>query len=766
MRAGFTKIKAAGGGGWAAFLLVLLGGSASAVTVTESGPFADPAHYPMGWSSAHAYGDCIYFLQGHATSGNPDNSVRCFRPATGDWTTVAPDTESAPGKMANQPPQAPNDRDNHVSLEIADEGILIAGGDGTGKEVHVEAAFFEYGRRDWSDVWVRKSQMEGSWLDGEWGDYKLFNAATAWSGQLDTGFIFGGNIEGPISQLLLIEPDGDGTYTAHEVADHGEGEWTDMRNNAVAVGRYVYIAGGRRPGEPGGADSVRFRRFDLREHTWETLPEVPVNTHFPQVTYDPGLNAIVYFGGTETPRWQPATRTLLIYDLDAGRWRNLTDRLDTIPLANMPTGAYHPETGKHCYRGGKWFDPGTGEQMVGYSNRVFCLSFQEKKGSETAWPGSGPSLASAEGSRGAIRRTAAAVARVSASKTTGSSPSVTSASGSEPVLPANTWVARRIDDNHKKHPVKSGKDMRWRYRPEDGKLYMCCGDWGAYEPKPASGHQEVFAYDVATDTWERAQDYCTGKAQPSGPDELGVAYDSRRDRLWVLPGMQWDHTERCPTAVLAETMTWDFTRNGPWEPTGHGILQKHDQTFARYDAVNDRIYITEYDGGKGSYIKIVNPETTEVERVYINHLGDIRVWRDHIAYSKERRALYLADTVKNDRYFRFDLDTHELTELAPLPIDADPNKWMQVYDREDGVVVAVHDSVGNTIHVYDPDADAWESRTLPARLPNGRQGTRVGNSIGYDPEQDTIVMLGRVGGGGGFDNIWLLRYDREEALSE
>ncbi|MGR6106279.1 MAG: hypothetical protein ACU4EQ_12955, partial [Candidatus Nitrosoglobus sp.] len=78
-------------------LLGLLIGVAQADLI-KTGPYHDPGNYVIGWSSA-AYttlGDgrnCILFLYGNATSGDPNNSIRCFDSATGGITYAQPDTE-------------------------------------------------------------------------------------------------------------------------------------------------------------------------------------------------------------------------------------------------------------------------------------------------------------------------------------------------------------------------------------------------------------------------------------------------------------------------------------------------------------------------------------------------------------------------------------------------------------------------------------------------------------------------------------------------
>jgi hypothetical protein len=367
-------------------LLGLLIGVAQADLI-KTGPYRDPGNYVIGWSSA-AYatlGDgrnCILFLYGNATSGDPNNSIRCFDSATGTVSYAQADTEGFDKKVTGD---GLNDRDNHLSLSIPGRGLLIAGGTYlTGKEYF--NGFFNYETLHWD----YRNDIYSLFIPPEGFNWSTFNPAMSWSEELNVGFVYGGYLNGsPSTFITLIHPKEDGTFALEPLKDiPNTASCMHMRNSAVAVGPWAYVVGGICQQSPNGqtSDVPWFRRFNLVSHQWEQLADLPVVRYLPQVTYDKASGDIVVYGGNgpaavtegvapdKMPDYWTGRNEVYTWNVhNQGPWIDRTSAAD-MPAVRMPVGAYDPTTNQHCYRGGTYFD-GNGNAIDGEysSSTIWCL---------------------------------------------------------------------------------------------------------------------------------------------------------------------------------------------------------------------------------------------------------------------------------------------------------------------------------------------------------------------------------------------------------
>jgi hypothetical protein len=369
----------------ATFILVTLAEPTQAI-IKKTGPYHDSGIYVIGWSSA-AYttlGDgrnCILFLYGHATAEDPNNSIRCFDSATGKVSYAQVDTEGRDKVVRGD---GLNDRDNHLSLSIPGRGLLVTGGAYLkGKEYF--GGFFDYETLHWD----YRNDIYALFTKPDVFDWSTFNPATAWSEELNVGFVYGGYVSGtPSDFITLIHPLEDGRFQLEPLNIPNTSPCMHMRNSAVAVGEWAYVVGGICRQSPGSKakDVPWFRRFNLVTHQWQQLDDLPVVRYLPQVTYDKRTHDIVVYGGNGPASVQPGIapnkmpgywtgrNDLFTWSVhNQGPWVNRTAEAN-MPTVRMPVGAYDPTTGLHCYRGGQYFND-QGKRIAGAhsSSTIWCL---------------------------------------------------------------------------------------------------------------------------------------------------------------------------------------------------------------------------------------------------------------------------------------------------------------------------------------------------------------------------------------------------------
>lgn len=298
-------------------------------------------------------------------------------------------------------------------------------------------------------------------------------------------------------------------------------------------------------------------------------------------------------------------------------------------------------------------------------------------------------------------------------------------------IPSNTWVARPLPGWGK---APAGKDFRIAFNPLDRQLYMGFGDWagpGAMD----SGRQELFSYHVGRDEWTMVQPYCLGEGhiQPSGPDELGWVFDSRRNIFWMIPGFQW--SKDCASSVKGKVMTFD-PRTREWSIV-EGIERiRSDVVYSHYDPKEDTILSFAWDGGRGTAIDIIDCARASKKRSFFaKSVSNARLSKNYSAMDPATRSVYGIDTL-HGQFYRYDMDGRTLTHLGPTPVNPRrENSAVVAWDTNHGVLLWPY---RGTLYVYDPSGGGWSARhpSQPENIPV------FGQSAGFDPYHDAMVYLG------------------------
>ncbi|BAW79865.1 hypothetical conserved protein [Candidatus Nitrosoglobus terrae] len=374
------------------------------LTVETKGPFPDLDADGMGWSSGE-YAQlsdgrsCILFLLGHTTDGNQNNSVRCFNAATDQFSYLLPNTENDQFAISGNGIAV---RDNMTMLNVPNVGLLVFGGaygnimpSGTPWD-----GFLDYNLGQWTFInniyklFIPPSNFFT--LDGsvEVASWSSMNPATAWSQARNVGFVYGGDNHAgdPSNALTLVQPNsnGDGLFSLESITPPPLGTMpcTLVRNNAVAVGNWAYVVGGRCDHATGGVyDENAFRRFNLQNQTWQTLAPLPHPRRMPVVTYDSHSGYIVVYGGNgldqptpndqNQPGYWPAHNSVYLWNVATqGPWLDITEQAN-MPYIRNGAGAYDPTTGWHCYRPGNVYDAnGNVISFTSATRSVSCMQLE------------------------------------------------------------------------------------------------------------------------------------------------------------------------------------------------------------------------------------------------------------------------------------------------------------------------------------------------------------------------------------------------------
>ncbi|EAR21261.1 hypothetical protein NB231_08390 [Nitrococcus mobilis Nb-231] len=768
--------------------------SEASASIQTKGPFQDPARYGAGWTSAH-YDDvdgCIVYLQGHVSSGNPDNSVRCFYPKTEKFVFFQEDTESGANEIDGD---GINSRDNQLSLGIPGHGIFITGGAYL-KDKPYNWGFFDYSKKKWTHRGPSSNIGEG--IIG-WGNYQTFNAASAWSKKRNIGLIFNGESSGNTKrQMVEVRPNGNGTFRTKELRDvAGTPNCLRARNSAIALGDWVYFYGGICKASGKMVDTNSFYRFNLISHSWHRLPDAPYARRMPQITYDQSTHDIVVYGGGKN-KFTPSN-TVMTWNVDSqGPWRDRTDEAK-MPAVKMPNGAYDPKTGFHCYRGGLYRD--------GTSGHVWCMRFAQGPGSvakkappppvpplanTTAYSlpryGSDPGISTDNVSTPPPAKTdrvslppPGAIANFSARRESAPRapetdtvslppPSVisTSPTGERIPTPPKKSTAKPNSSNsisstaatamgttqpkvivrdippvsNRVSPVNVAKHMRFTEATTgDRRLYVVSGDWGFADHWPQSGRQDTFAYDIFSDKWERVVPYCTpNEQQPRHTDEVVQAWDTKRNVLWIGPGVYYGPKDAC--SGLAPMMRLDPKTkrwSRPEQPKLPTLLRSYrTATQGLYDPSTDAVILihdrhTVEWSVSGRAWRVLNHSPGGM----FSESPTVRIGR----------WIYVINE-RNYTLFRWNIDTHIFEGLGGLPNalrDGDHDDHGRVYISSLGPYIAMYQEVDKDMKIQS-DMYVLDTRDMAytrVKLPDGVRGNvftwhssgwgfLFGGTIGFD----------------------------------
>lgn len=697
-----------------AFLTLAPAGNASA-SIEIKGPFIDPAHYHAGWTSAHhavVRGEnCIIFLFGLGRN----NSVRCLHPSTGKFTYLQQNTEHSKGSIDGN---GIDDRDNHLSLSIPGHGLFITGGAYL-KNKPYSWGFFDYKRGAWT-YRGNGSDIGKGIID--WGNYQVFNAAEAWSRKYNIGIFFNGESSGGTHrQVVQVTPKGDGTYSTKLLDVTGTPNCIRMRNSAVAVGDWIYVYGGICLVNHKRVDTAWFYRFNLVSHKWQKLADAPHARRMPQVTYDQVTHDIVVYGGGKN-QYTPSN-TVMTWNVDSqGPWEDRTAEA-RMPAVKLVQGAYDPATGWHCYRGGRWSD--------GSSDKVWCMRFAKGKGNATTAADSRTTVSLPSGrSDGSSLHRAASVKRPSSdwdeAPTLAQTGSVSLPPPGKILMPPpgrislpghseNMLHSSRRDHNISNvtssdvkvtgtiepkiivrnippasahiSPVHNSKHTRFSEATSgDRRLYLISGDWGFADKYADSARQDTFSYDIFTDTWRRVVPYCTpDRQQPTNPDEVVQAWDTKRNVLWLGPGIFFTGSHPpCPGLLPMDEFD---PKTGKWSRPPQqklpDFLHKYRSTIrGLYDAKTDSVIMIHDRYGVQWTV------ADKTWHVFPHAWGSF----SESPTAQVGRWVYV---VNERRYilWRWNIDTHAFEQLGPLPEtlrDGDGDDAGRVYMGSLGKYIAMY----------------------------------------------------------------------------
>ena len=353
-------------------------------------------------------------------------------------------------------------------------------------------------------------------------------------------------------------------------------------------------------------------------------------------------------------------------------------------------------------------------------------------------------------------------------------------------FPVKQWVAKEIPNSPSNAYRFGRKHGRLTFNPVDKKIYFHGGD-GTTNPVigTQNGDQEMYRYDVATDTWEKIQNWCRGDGgpQPMGPDEVGFPYDTTRNVFWHVPGFGHPHgSNACGTNNMIRhkmmqfnptTLTWvDEAAFPNFSRKTIGSLQGDSQIgenrWFDYDATNDCLVtwrqnsIYKYFFGTDTWTKTDIPG------------GPSQLDNDFHALDTKERWLYHVDNRYTNSLYRWHLDTQAFeTYSLPSsietgkPSDCEPACGKEasiVYDSVNEVLLwplwyqASDDDPNNPIlklYVWHPQAGfgfsalSWEEIPIvpPATGPAGHDLTVRGRHAVFDPHNNVLLVMTPKAGG-------------------
>ena len=311
-------------------------------------------------------------------------------------------------------------------------------------------------------------------------------------------------------------------------------------------------------------------------------------------------------------------------------------------------------------------------------------------------------------------------------------------------IPLDTWIARPLPGIGKS-PASEQKHERMAYNPVNGRLYFLGGDYGGPQ-FGASGRNEVYSYSVEFNDWIQEQAYCRPDKgnQPSGPDQVGWAYDSKRKVFWMLPGyMTRPSAANCPDSnnvILGSIMSFDpATKTWAFENRTNSTGAPSIIKFGHYDPVTDTLFRFAWAGYPRLETYHIDEDSWEYKS-FGSEFDHAYLGYDYDAIDLVDRVLYVVSALEG-KLLKYKMDTKELTYISDLPTG--PTQMEGNYPIWDSVNRVVLWAVGGSstptsFYVYHPADNSWESR--PINQPEGY--TVRGNVAGFDPVQNVLVLMG------------------------
>ncbi|BAW80579.1 hypothetical conserved protein [Candidatus Nitrosoglobus terrae] len=327
-------------------------------------------------------------------------------------------------------------------------------------------------------------------------------------------------------------------------------------------------------------------------------------------------------------------------------------------------------------------------------------------------------------------------------------------------------------------PYGAAKHMRLT-ELGDGKLYVVAGDWGGgdYTPFPfgdsvvaQDGRQDLHSYDVLANTWKIEAHYCgnsTGN-YPRHPDEVGQLWDTKRQRMWLGPGIWYPYNDTCNQGggfgILSYfdfiSRQWVQPEGLPAEPMKTMQARPRPSAHGIYDAQTDKLIFL--DDRSAYYF---DPDT-QTWATYPHTFG---LFADGTV-AQVGRYIYITNEASSimkgfgDVYslWRWNIDTHTFEEMGLLPDDlrdGNGDDWGRVYMAALGDKIAMYKQMNNgvsgkinqftypsSVYVYDAAKDTYQkvvwddpATTLTDKI---KGNTMTWHSSGW------MVLFGCVGDAG------------------
>jgi hypothetical protein len=387
-------------------------------------------------------------------------------------------------------------------------------------------------------------------------------------------------------------------------------------------------------------------------------------------------------------------------------------------------------------------------------------------------------------------------------------------------LPTGQWFKQTLSaTDQNKFPFTGGiKHQMVMYNSNDGLMYMFGGDHAAPVPMDPralnsgadSGRNEMFRYNIATNSLEAIQHYCPVGNVAARQDEVGIAYDSLRQQFWMFPGFQYSNTAdtggnpTCPgdyVHINGVIMTWKpSTFSSPsvsnWTNPSIALSGQGTQgNWNQYDPVTDTFIRIIQSSGCGPEAQVLNPNTGQWTRY--NAGGD---WANGVPncdsnpYNDTSTAIDVAgrriyaiatghntDPARPSTFIAFNIDTHtfigsynggllppppENWRGPPLGVNGTEQRivwdsvnnvliWSAFTDLECSGLAGCQESV--RLYAYTPGTNTWSGNLVPSGTTP--DGTRVkGRQVAFNPQQNALMVYGVEDNNPVPTNIFLFRY--------
>jgi len=343
-------------------------------------------------------------------------------------------------------------------------------------------------------------------------------------------------------------------------------------------------------------------------------------------------------------------------------------------------------------------------------------------------------------------------------------------------IASGTWINRDPPGPQGTAPCITGcKHIRLTHNPDDGKIYTLGGDQGGLlYSAPQSGRQEMFTYDIFTDTWAKIQDYCRADlgVQPMGPDEIGLAWDSKRKVLWHNPGFNWNHGLD-PNFCIGGDI--DRSEVLSYDPVAGTWLDEARQNATIVGSLLGDFAFIWYDVELDAYMGVSNTEQMNVYDITTDTWtrikppnGQLFGNTNYTAYDPNARVIYIIDNwmdQANGKLWRYNIAAETFTNLGSLPASSAPYRRLESHAHWDPINQVLlwplwdeepATPVGDTnniikLYAYHPSTQAWEEYT-----PNQPGGQTVsGRHSVFDPHLNALMVFGPKGRPG---DVFLYRY--------